>query len=687
MQSGNCDRCYRRKSRCDRSQPCGLCVKSGVRCVYTDRSREKSIRPEVLERLEKRLSHSQEQNKHLTAELARLKLERDSDRESGVSSASRDTVATEKGDRSDDLATHMSILSTGAAGERQFLGSTSGVLFADLVRASVDIPCTGRASSLPTVHSNELPTSLEDAHAESPRHLAPRNIARALVQAYLDHDHLCYPFLIPSEICQSLDRLYDVGHREMTPYELFVLDMIFAISTAHVSKLDQRQLPYAEDHHSRAMSGIYSVLRSGGLKALHAILLLCQFRTGSSIRDNSGSMWLLVGVAARMCFEMGLHKDSTYPLTGPGDDEASARSYALQESKRWSIWSTLCLDRITSLILGRPYAIRDEDFDHICKTEDEVVSMPTPHGDQQTKPFVFKHIVAYRVLCGRIITAMHRRRSADITEQYILRQRQNFCKDLVQWRQDVEALGLVQDAEAASSCYLSLEWFDLLYANAMLLLWRPTPSFPEISHDATSLQNIFDSAARSITIYASLHRSRKINYSWITLQSLFLAGLSYVYACGRHFRAQWRDTPRHSLRKDPTAMEIVNITRSCSNVLVAVSERWNALRHCHQAFDRLSDAVLSDAIKIQTARAQASAQSLTSDIAPLDRSLFSASGAGPMASHLAVDSEFLHCFDDLQHLYDTQHMEDPIMELSEDWLGQLGDDVSLPNTSYQVSMF
>ncbi|KAI4752223.1 hypothetical protein E4T52_09011 [Aureobasidium sp. EXF-3400] len=55
--------------------------------------------------------------------------------------------------------------------------------------------------------------------------------------------------------------------------------------------------------------------------------------------------------------------------------------------------------------------------------------------------------------------------------------------------------------------------------------------------------------------------------------------------------------------------------------------------------------------------------SSTSMMTPRDATTF---------SPLAVDTEFLHCFDDLQQLYNTQQIEDPIMELSQDWLGYLG---------------
>jgi hypothetical protein len=43
-------------------------------------------------------------------------------------------------------------------------------------------------------------------------------------------------------------------------------------------------------------------------------------------------------------------------------------------------------------------------------------------------------------------------------------------------------------------------------------------------------------------------------------------------------------------------MTIVNDTRACSTVLVAVSERWTSARNCHVVSGRLSDAVLADVV-------------------------------------------------------------------------------------------
>jgi hypothetical protein len=50
-----------------------------------------------------------------------------------------------------------------------------------------------------------------------------------------------------------------------------------------------------------------------------------------------------------------------------------------------------------------------------------------------------------------------------------------------------------------------------------------------------------------------------------------------------------------------------------------------------------------------------------------------------------VDTEFLHCFDDLQQLYNMQQIEDPIMELSQDWLGYLGNGSEFSDPSYHMT--
>lgn len=69
-----CDHCHRRKSRCDKVRPtCGFCAKSGLTCVFTDRSKEPVFRKEHVEALERKLRQAEAKNKALASDLARLR--------------------------------------------------------------------------------------------------------------------------------------------------------------------------------------------------------------------------------------------------------------------------------------------------------------------------------------------------------------------------------------------------------------------------------------------------------------------------------------------------------------------------------------------------------------------------------------------------------------------------------------
>lgn len=698
MQKANCDRCYRRKCKCDRQQPCAGCRKAGphVRCIYTANTRERAARAQQLERLERRLNDAEGRNERLVEQVHRLRsasVPSDGQRSPVHEASPIQPTSAVYQPRANGVASHASFLSMSAAGDRQYLGSASGVFFADLIRASVSIPVSRHATP-PRDEPSRAFEATDDAVLERPG----RQLALKLIEAYLCHDFLCYPFLIPSDIFRAVDAVYNLaetGHT--TPWDRFVVDMLMAISTTHVSKYAGWSLPSVESHYTRAMSQIAEVLRPGGLQALHAILLLCQYRGVSSTNDKSGSMWHLVGAAARICFELGLHRQTTYTSLNPSSSGTADPQYALQQSKRRSFWCVVALDRITSNILGRPSAIRNEDFDHCCPEQDPSLAVLDRASERESKPFVFPHIVRYRLLCGRIMTTLHRSRPDDMSHAEALHLRQRLCTDLEQWHQETSRLGLRDGTSTLAqggSCYLSEDWFKLLFANAMLMLWRPANLLSGIVGEGISLQRIFDSSKSAILLYSTLHKTRYINYSWVTLQGVFMAGLSYIYAVSRQFRGSHQlsgaqNTSR--LAQDPSISEVISDTRACSNVLVAVSDRWNLPRYCHEVFDRLSDAVLADAVKLLLASQNQTSSAVphvrnhvqqpwnTGQIERLDHADgtswaadSSTSGANnlgvPDFTQLSVDNEFMQCFGDLQNLFGLQQIDDSVMELSQDWI-------------------
>jgi len=157
------------------------------------------------------------------------------------------------------------------------------------------------------------------------------------------------------------------------------------------------------------------------------------------------------------------------------------------------------------------------------------------------------------------------------------------------------------------------------------------------------------------------------------------------------------------------------MTRACSNILVAVFERWSTPRHCHEVFNRLGDAVLTDLVNLQSTSTSHQPQSTITDspavsnespisaaaALPLHRQAFSQqhisnphhiafwqnqqqqhmtsqapsthyASAVSRPPQLTVDTELMHSYDDIQSLYQQQQVEEPVMQLTQEWMGYLG---------------
>ncbi|CAJ0549755.1 Ff.00g033680.m01.CDS01 [Fusarium sp. VM40] len=677
MPSTACDRCHRRKVRCDKIQPqCGLCKRAGVACEYA--VSEHQLRRRNTQKLERRIRELQASNETLSAQLRSdgTATPRERQREVEESPATQLNGSSPPGDG--EVAEEVIQMSLIAGGGHHFVGSTSGLLLANLLQSRPQPP-----SSLHS--SGWKPTSISDLSSpQGSSGLPPKSLVSELLKAYCSHDHLCYPFLSIKSLYRSLDAVYEEG-REKDPVDAFFVDMTLAIGTAQVHKFNWNGVYDAETHYNRAMTMLADVLARDGIERLQALLLVCQYRMGTTSSNTTTSVWHLIGVAARTCLEMGLHRAATYALPQTNEDDPNRKAKEEEmETKRRCFWSLVALDRVTSLALGRPLALQLEDIDVDLPLSATLDQLPqdgsplssAPYGTPQYRAAtsVFVHIVRYRLICGKIINALHRS-AKHVTFAVISYEemRTALARELQEWHTETANLPLVKsDAAAASpasgSSFRCEEWYRLLYHNGVLMLFRPSPCLNDASVNNLALQNVFDSAREAISLYASLHRSRKMNYSWITMHPVFLAGLSYIFALRHHFQALHlaSSEPRRArLHRTPTINQVVNDTRACSKVLVAVSERWDLARNCSDLFDRLSDAVVADVV-------EASTPSHTTDM-----SVAAAVNTAPFSADLAnmtVDSTFRDCFGDLQSLGLDEFHNDAISQLSQEWFFGLGDD-------------
>ena len=311
---------------------------------------------------------------------------------------------------------------------------------------------------------------------------------------------------------------------------------------------------------------------------------------------------------------------------------------------------------------------------------------------------IFVQIIKYRLLCGDIIQTLHSHRRRNQSDDELRHRRDEFAADLRVWRLNAETVAHPGslDEGRPSSCFTSPTWFEMIYHNAVLMLHRPSPTL-DTSRDSVAVQAIFASSQASISSYASLHRMGLLNHSWLSLQALFMAGLSYVYAVTMHYQAIRRQQGQRLgglLIRNPSTMEVISDTRTCSNVLVAVSERWKSLQRCVDVFNRLSDAILIDVIKFSThsIAVTAPAANSTEDSAHQcsNRSELAAdadsNGLGqphwmhpqylqPLgtdgmvsnASPLAIENEFKGSAYDLRQMYDQQQVDMSVYRFSQAW--------------------
>jgi len=85
--------------------------------------------------------------------------------------------------------------------------------------------------------------------------------------------------------------------------------------------------------------------------------------------DDEGYAWRVIGLAARLSMELGLHRRETYNKLFVSDEE---RATAVK-----LFWSIYVLDRRWSFGTGMPFALQDADIDPllpkpVCRTIAEV---------------------------------------------------------------------------------------------------------------------------------------------------------------------------------------------------------------------------------------------------------------------------------------------------------------------------
>ncbi|WAR60197.1 hypothetical protein PtB15_9B134 [Puccinia triticina] len=402
----SCAECRRLKLKCDRTWPCSSCTKRGCARICPDGTLQSKVRTKDTSVLLARIS---ELENLLQSKDHQLRLHCSDDRQAEHPSGSRVLpdylhmgMVAAPSEQSQD--THVLALIDGIGtlnvsddGRSRFLGLSASSAFFDGDWSDCDSLSSTPGTSEDPNETSESPSPftfqvLMGRSALDPnqlkRYLPDRHEAERLGNVYYNYVFHLYELLTRTEFSALLDEMYDDHRNEICIGRLALLYSIFSLSVLFDPAV-QALHPDARKWHDAAETCLRSTdyLSSPSLAIVQAIHAMGTYVMNSRA-DGAETFWPVLGTAMRLCQSMGLHRDGS--------------NWGLQsselESRRRTFHEILSLDRLQSLVLGRPYAMSDKHFDTSIPRAD--LKQPESH-----EPNVDFHVAKWRFssYIGRVV--------------------------------------------------------------------------------------------------------------------------------------------------------------------------------------------------------------------------------------------------------------------------------------------
>ncbi|KAH8901720.1 hypothetical protein GQ53DRAFT_776174 [Thozetella sp. PMI_491] len=523
-------------TQCDLRNPsCSNCEIAGVPCLIHHTRNHTEVPRNYVSELEAEIEKLTRENQELRTLAQSSEVNGGSPREH-FSPGSADTGALPRGIQ--DLVKSVRDVVSG------------GITLAKLVISTI------RADALPSPLSTE-PRSYGPSSFPMPAEasLPPRHAADHLVDVYFQYRTPHLPIVDRSRVKEAVESAYQATSGQEPPdraieRDIFTAYMIFAIALCDVSNPSGGRPSQSEGCFQSAVRWLERVMTGlkSDIETLRTILLLAQF---IALSPSQGSLWHLTGTALRLCVDAGLHWES--------EDQAISMDPALLYDRRRLWYTTYQLDRMLCIPLGRPFGIIDEST---C------VPLPNPWAFDIHNQRAHNHLFNFQVWAPRL--AYPRPNYAAWLRDIQPR--------LEEWYATIPQL----DKAYPSSIFASKAYWDYLYNNAILLLYRPNATV-SLSH--TSLETVmffFQASCQLIGSIKALQREGKIDILWKSVHQLFMAGLGVIYSLWRSKEVRDRDSIGSS----------ISTLQSCASTLSALAESFPAAAGCRDVFDTLSAATV-----------------------------------------------------------------------------------------------
>lgn len=371
-------------------------------------------------------------------------------------------------------------------------------------------------------------------------------------------------------------QLRKVGYAEIKvpekfhlPY--FFLNMVFAIgSSATVLKSDIHNvvtLKRRAVHFSKALYG-----SADRMEALAGTILTAIY---SLMRPNVPGVWYTMGSALRLTVDLGLHAEKLNKNYDP----------FVRDLRRRLFWCVYSLDRQICVYFGRPFGIPEESVSAQYPSVLDDALITTSNDDISDYSKVRSSIASSKV----IAFAMFKVRRIQATIVQVL---YSYCgeiprkfADLESWRYHMHGVldrwfeKEVPKTNKKMNCKFTTEFFSLNYFFTKCMLYGLSPK--NLSLNDKTFGIVYEATKGTIDTYSILCTKKKINYTWVAVHNLFMAGMTYLYV------VYYSDT---GVREGRKAVEIR--TTAILRVLKELIGLCEAANNCFVIYKVLASAVI-----------------------------------------------------------------------------------------------
>lgn len=511
-----CQKCKVRKVKCDRAAPkCGNCTKGNVACIIIDPVTGQQYARGYIRQLE-------EQEAELKAKVGERSSERGEPRDPATVRTDEPETSpagppTGQSEPLQGPPTGGSNVSHNAS-HSGFVGDGSGLGFLHSILSE----------SKWQHHRSRILSQLATRPKIQKLHLIPNSLpalpeAEQLIENYFTRFHIHHTFLLRQDVLSIFDRVYD-DSRTSSDQDHFRLLMVFAISaTTRYRAGISNEHPYGYFMAAESYLGVIPLIRD--LDAIQNLLLVARFGMYHHIGT---SLWEISQLCMRQCIEWQLQLRPTRaldPLT--------------EQHRRRIFWECYVLDRYSSGILGRPFAIMESDIDvplpfdandeHLVNFSNARLDMVPESETRPTEVSVFIFGIKLRRISSRVHSTFYTGRnttgSGTRTPDFksighVYTAFAQFRKELDDWRATAPLFPFPR------SLYERSEWHDFLLEKDVLLLARGAMHNVQSKPYAGAavkeiLTTCYVSASRIIELYADLMEKRAITWTRSYFQVIF----------------------------------------------------------------------------------------------------------------------------------------------------------------------